>query len=324
MSQRPFKDTKVWLQAATQLYAQQAFAEARDSAAYSRARPWPNARRSRPGSMSIFAFRGRRRPTNPGRLPRRSSIEGLSHRLRRVSPGGRRVYRGDRHRQAAPGRGSARRPVHHPARERLPIVGTIANGRRRFQAALQECPADDEETQREIRRLLAGNYLRRRLFDPARMQLEELLEQQPTDIASRILLIETLIKAGDCDTASRLATEGLKNATPRERMRAADAARLRLSRAGRATARQPKRFAPGRGSQCGMPDVAYGLYRSATKLKQPQLAHEAHQPWPFAFGTAGQLGCKLRRSGRVVLRLPLGCGRARRRAEMCVRPTSPS
>ncbi len=29
MSQRPFKDTKVWLQAATQLYAQQAFAEAR-------------------------------------------------------------------------------------------------------------------------------------------------------------------------------------------------------------------------------------------------------------------------------------------------------
>ena len=64
--------------------------------------------------------------------------------------------------------------------------------------------------------MIAANYMRRRLFDAARMQLEEMLEQQPTDIATRILLIETLVKCGDCDTAANLATEGLKGAAPRE------------------------------------------------------------------------------------------------------------
>ncbi|HEY4308735.1 MAG TPA: tetratricopeptide repeat protein [Pirellulales bacterium] len=144
-----------------------------------------------------------------------------------------------------------------------------------FQAALQECSATDEEMRREIRCLLAGNYLRRRLFDAARQELEELLEQQPTDVAARILLIETLIKSDDCPTALQVATEGLKDATPREHVALLSQLGYIFLEQGRDGEAAETFRALAADHNAALPEIAYGLYRSATTLKQPQLAREA-------------------------------------------------
>jgi len=153
-----------------------------------------------------------------------------------------------------------------------------------FQSALQCCDPADDEKQREIRRLIAANLLRRRLFDEARACLDQLLTEHPTDVASRILLIETMVKVGDFVTAAALANSAPKETPARARMALQIQLGYALLEQGRdgEAAQQFRMLAADRNA--AFPDVAYGLYRAAQGLKQPQMAREglALGPSPIA------------------------------------------
>ena len=153
-----------------------------------------------------------------------------------------------------------------------------------FQAALHICDPADDEKFREIRRLIAANYLRRRLFDEARGSLEQLLGQHPTDVASRILLIETLVKSGDCTTAAMLANSEPKDTPARARVALQIQLGYVLIEQGKLgeAAEQFRMLAAN--PNAAFPDVAYGLYRVSTGLNQPLLARQglALGPSPLA------------------------------------------
>ncbi len=159
-----------------------------------------------------------------------------------------------------------------------------------YLSALQCCPPGNEEKQREIRRLLAATYLRSRRFGAAQALLEELLNQQPTDIASRVLLIETFIKMGDCASAMAVAQSAPAGSGPRERLALQTQVGYILLEEGRAgeAADQFRTLSADRNASS--PDIAYGLYRAANALHQPDQVREALCMGPSPLAPAASWG----------------------------------
>ena len=83
-----------------------------------------------------------------------------------------------------------------------------------YNAALQDVSADGEELRRELLQLIAKNAFYGQKFDQAILILRQLLDERPTDFASRILLIETLIKTRCFEAAEEL-TRGTGDLNPR-------------------------------------------------------------------------------------------------------------
>ena len=89
------------------------------------------------------------------------------------------------------------------------LLGDVYHASRQFgfadaaySAALRACRASDEEHRREIRRLQAKNDLLSRRFDRAIAILNRLIEERPSDAATRLLLMETLTEAKWYDAAA--------------------------------------------------------------------------------------------------------------------------
>ena len=144
-----------------------------------------------------------------------------------------------------------------------------------YVAALEICTAVDETQQREIRRLLAKNRSQRRSFSEAICELEEMLATQPSDVATRLMLMEVLVDSKNYAAAENLSRSMPADAGPRDRfaMRV-ELAYLLLKQCRTMEALEEfKLLATDPNGH--LPDVAYGLYRSASLLGQPDLARMA-------------------------------------------------
>lgn len=179
-----------------------------------------------------------------------------------------------------------------------------------YVAVLQNCAAKDEEKRREIRRLLAATHIRSRRFDAAQALLTELLESNPADVATRIMLIETLVECCDFEAALALTRTNPKQTPPRERLALRTQIGYVLLKQGRngEAVEEFKTLAADRNA--AFPDAAYGLYRAATALKQPELAREALSlgpsplspaaHWAMSFANRALRQCDCRSAGAVL------------------------
>ena len=149
-----------------------------------------------------------------------------------------------------------------------------------YAAALANCPQDDNDLRREILRLQAKNYSLSRQYRKAIPILDGLLKEQPADVGSRILLIETLIKVRCYDTAEAVAITPVDGENPRDRF----ALRTQLGyvrlEQGRWSDAADQFSALADASLQPPPDVAYGLYRAAGMLGQADWARYAFQLGP--------------------------------------------
>jgi tetratricopeptide (TPR) repeat protein len=159
-----------------------------------------------------------------------------------------------------------------------------------YASALAICSDTDDDLAREIRRLQAKNYLLSRRFDQALSVLNALLQERPTDVASRILLIETLTEKKCFDAAAAIAREPLEAEGPRDR----SALRTQLGYVLLKQGSWPEAAAEFRSLASEVdgttPDVAYGLYRAGTLLVQAELAQEAFRLGPTPLAPAATWG----------------------------------
>lgn len=169
--------------------------------------------------------------------------------------------------------------VYHASRQFLFAEGAYA-------AALARCPATDEELRREIRRLQAKNDLLSRRFDRAIAILNGLIEERPSDVATRLLLMETLTEAKCYDAAAALARPGAHAQGSRDRVALETQLGYVLLKQGRWAQAAEQFRSLALDSKETSPDVAFGLYQSARMLNQPGLARQAMRlgPSPLAPG----------------------------------------
>lgn len=159
-----------------------------------------------------------------------------------------------------------------------------------YQSALAHCVVPDQEQRREILRLLAGNHFLSRRFDQAAQILEALLQEQPTDIASRILLVENWLEAKNFPAAEELTCSAEKLTSARDRFALRTQYAYVLLEQGRfGEALNEFQTLAADPSGC-VPDVAYGFYRSAKKLKQPESVREALALGPSPIAPAAVWG----------------------------------
>ncbi len=154
-----------------------------------------------------------------------------------------------------------------------------------YNAALQDVSADGEELRRELLQLIAKNAFYGQKFDQAILILRQLLDERPTDFASRILLIETLIKTRCFEAAEEL-TRGTGDLNPRQHFDLNvqwGYVLLKQGRNGEAANEFELLAANPNGH---LPDVAYGLYRAGKSLSQPQVIRQALALGPSALAPA--------------------------------------
>ncbi len=144
-----------------------------------------------------------------------------------------------------------------------------------YSAALARCRATDVEPRREIRRLQAKNELFARRFDRAVAILRGLVEERPSDVASRLLLMETLTEARCFEAAAALARPGADSENPRDRVALDTQLGYVLLKQGRWTEAAEQFRSLAQDSNEPSPDVAYGLFQSSVMLHQPNQAREA-------------------------------------------------
>ena len=159
-----------------------------------------------------------------------------------------------------------------------------------YATALKLCTATDKEQHREILRLQAKNYLRSRRFEQSIAILNALLKERPTDVGSRILLIETLTEMKCYDAAAALARATVDGESVRDRFALrAQLGNLLLKQGRWAEAAQQFRSLA-EASDRAPPEVAYGLYRTATMLGQPEVADNAFRLGPSPLAPAATWG----------------------------------
>ena len=144
-----------------------------------------------------------------------------------------------------------------------------------YAAALTQCPQNDTELRRTISRLQAKNYLLSRQYQQAASALNGLLEQQPTDVGSRILLVETLTKMRCFDAAKQVAAAAVDGQTPRDQVALQTQLGYVLLEQGYGAAAAAHFDSLIEATEQASPEIAYGLYRAAHMTSQPELARYA-------------------------------------------------
>jgi len=144
-----------------------------------------------------------------------------------------------------------------------------------YSASLARCGQHDQEQRRDILRLLAKNDLLAWQLDRAIAILNGLVEENPSDVASRLLLMEALAEAKRFDVAEAVARSATETYNPRDRVAIDTQLGYVLLKQGRWTEAAEQFRSLAMRSNERSPDVAYGLFLSATMTNQPELAREA-------------------------------------------------
>lgn len=159
-----------------------------------------------------------------------------------------------------------------------------------YATALSNRAATDEEQRREILRLQAKNYLLSRRFGPSIAILRALLEEQPSDFGSRILLIETLTEMRCYDAAAALVLPDADVEDPRRRIALQTELGYVYLKQGRAAEAAEQFRMLASDASAALPDVAYGLYRSSQMLGQLEMAHNAYRLGPSPLAPSAMWG----------------------------------
>ncbi|HEX4148979.1 MAG TPA: tetratricopeptide repeat protein, partial [Pirellulales bacterium] len=149
---------------------------------------------------------------------------------------------------------------------------------------LAECTAPADPRRNEIRRLMARNFTLSRRFDQAIAVLDALLAENPHDIAARLLLVDTLTKARQFDAALAMAHAPPDDTNARNALALRTQTAYTLLEAGRLPDAAQTFDQLAVDPNCRTPDVAYGLYRTASLLGRPEVAQAAKSlgPTPLA------------------------------------------
>ena len=145
---------------------------------------------------------------------------------------------------------------------------------------LAECTAPADPRRNEIRRLMARNFTLSRRFDQAIAMLDALLAENPNDIAARLLLVDTLTKARQFDAVLAMAHAPPDDTNARNALALRTQTAYTLLEAGRLPDAAQSFDQLAVDPNCRTPDVAYGLYRTASLLGRPEAAQTAKSLGP--------------------------------------------
>ncbi len=180
-----------------------------------------------------------------------------------------------------------------------------------YLTTLARCASPLDPQRREIRRLMARNYVLSRRFEPAIALLNQLLIEHPNDVAARLMLADALTKARRFDAAMELATPPSEETNARSLLRAARATSLHvvgLRTCGRRRGRisDARRRSELLDARCGLRPVPLGKHAGPSGVGEIGVQHGA-----VAGGAGSLVGNDHRRPRKLLLRL-LNCGRRAR------------
>jgi tetratricopeptide (TPR) repeat protein len=276
LEKQPLKDAGVWQQLASQFYEEQAFPEAlalyqqvlrrfpeRHAAALGMARTY--LRLYEPDSARKILLEPRGDLNERDRSMVMAEYHALVGEYSEAIAIARRLFEADA--------GDVQAAI---------LLGNVYHDSSQFQlaaaaysAALAHCSPHDQEQHREILRLLAKNDLFGRQLDRAIAILRSLVEEHPSDVASRLLLMETLAEAKRFGEAEAVAKSAIETYNPRDRVALDTQLGYVLLKQGKWADAAEQFRSLALESNERSPDVAYGLSQAATKANQPALAREA-------------------------------------------------